>query len=136
MNCKENKAFTLSELLIAAFILTIVLLGVIAVITNTLRLNQLNRNMVCAAFHAQQVIEKMKTSGFGSLESNINSGNWNLNSAALAQNPYNFALLSNESVSTSVIQSGNPLGVSVQVNWNEPGQDTRSFSLQTLITNF
>ncbi len=136
MDLKKDSAFTLSELLIAAFILVVALMGIIAVITNTLRLNQINRNMVAAAFHAQQVLDEMKTSSFSSLESNINGGNWNLTTSDLTQAPYNFTTLSSESVTCSVIQSGDPLGVSVQVNWQEPGQDTRSFSLQTLITDF
>jgi len=135
MRLNKNNAFTLSELLVAALILAFTLIGMLGVIMNIMHLNQLNRNTVKAASHSQSVMEEIKKVNFSTLQTNINNGVWDLSGNSLTQPPFNFTLMPNETVNTSVFQTGNPLGVNVEINWQESGQGTRAFSIQTFITN-
>jgi hypothetical protein len=73
---------------------------------------------------------------FTQLESRINNGDWDLNAIQIQAAPYNLTVLSNESIDTNVTVSGNPLGVSVIVRWNDRGQRPRSAELATLIANY
>jgi Tfp pilus assembly protein PilW len=136
---KIKSGFTLSELLLAAAILVFVLAGLLALFLNCMVLNEANRNLTVATTHAQYIMEEIKDAAetdFTQLESRINNGDWDLNAIQIQAAPYNLTVLSNESIDTNVTVSGNPLGVSVIVRWNDRGQRPRSAELATLIANY
>ena len=136
---KNNRGFTLAELMVGAFILAFVLSGLLLLFTNCMLLNSASRNLSVATSHADYVMEAIRATTFTGLETRINNGSatgWDLTTAALAQTPYSFKTLSSESVATSVFRSGNPLGVSVIVSWNDRGPRARSTELRTYITNY
>ncbi len=130
------RGFTLSELLLAAAILVFVLAGLLALFLNCLILNEANRNLTIAMTHAQYIMEEIKDEDFDGLEAKINNGDWDLDASAIQSAPYGLAALSNETIDVNATQSGNPLGISVTVQWNERGQRIRSTELDTLIANY
>lgn len=134
-----SRGFTLSELLLAAAILVFVLAGLLALFINCLLLNEANRNLSAATTHAQYIMEQIKDAAetdFTPLAANINSGNWDLNASQIGSSPYNLTALSNENIDTAVSQSGNPLGVSVTVQWDDRPGRSRSTQLDTLIADY
>lgn len=136
---KYLAAFTLSELLLAAAILVFVLAGLLALFLNCLILNEANRNLTVATSHAQYIMEEIKDASdtdFTQLESKINNGDWDLNDIQIQAAPYNLTALSNESIDANVTVNGNPLGISVIVQWNDRGQRLRSTELVTSIANY
>lgn len=130
------RGFTLSELLLAAAILVLVLAGLLLLFLNCLVLNEANRNLTVATSHAQYIMEQIKDTDFSDAETRINTGDWDLDTSEIQSSPYNFTALNGEAIDASVTQSGNPLGVSVTVQWNERGQRSRSATLETLIANY
>ena len=136
MNIIHSKGLTLTELLLAAAILAFVLCGVVALFVNCSFLNEANRNLTVAMTHAQYIMEEIRDSGFSQVESNINNGNWNLNAAVIGATPYNLSALNSEAINTGVSQSGDPLGVSVTVSWNDRRQRARSITLDTRLTDY
>src|SRR3989338_6633303 len=104
---KIKSGFTLSELLLAAAILVFVLAGLLAIFANCLILNEANRNLTVARSHAQYIIDEIKDAAeldLAQLESRINNGDWDLNASQIQAVPYNFTVLSNESIDTNVTQ--------------------------------
>ncbi len=133
------RGFTLSELLLAAAILAFVLAALLALFANCLILNEANRNLTVATTHAQYIMEEIRDTAnadFTQVESKINNHDWDLDASEIESAPYNLAALNNESINTDVTQSGNPLGISVIVGWNDRGQKPRSIELDTLLTNY
>jgi len=131
------RGFTLSELLLAAAILAFVLAGLLALFLNCVVLNDANRNLTVATTHAQYIMEQIKGTDFAQLETNINSGNWDLNTSQIQSTPYNLNALNNETINTNVgIGTTNPLEISVIVQWNDRGGRPRSVGLNTLIANY
>lgn len=131
----REKGFTLSEVMIASLILATTLLFILGLFRNIDVLSQINNNLTTAILHCQSIMEKFKNENFSQLELAITNNAWDLKTTALSNAPYNFSVLTNESIDTKVIQSGDPLGISVEVRWNDFGQRTRSFELQTLLTD-
>jgi len=134
----DKKGFTLPELLLSTALLALALCGILALFISCAFLNESSRNLTTATSHARYVLEDIRAAGFTGLEARINSGSisgWDLGAADL-QTSYGLTTLSNESVVTQVTQSGDPLGVSVTVNWRDRGTRPRSVTLQTAITNF
>lgn len=135
------KGFTLSELLLAVAILGFALSGILLVFTNCILLNAANRNLSISTSHAEYILEDIKAAGFTGLENRINNSDgtptgWDLNASEIESTPYNLTALDNESISTSVFQSGNPLGVSVVVNWLDRGQKNRNIEALTLFSDY
>lgn len=135
MRVRSNKGFTLAELLISAFIVTITAVGLVGAMSNMAVLNERNRELVFAVDHAQYVLEQINAASFSGLETAITGGSWDLNANTLSANPYNFTVLNNESVATNVVTSGDPLRFAVQINWTDKSGSARSFILETLRTN-
>ena len=136
---RNKKGFTLAELMIAAFILTFTLSGLLLLFTNCMLLNDVSRNLSVATSHGEYVMEQISSTAFTGLETRITDGGtngWDLATANLQGGPYNFTALPNESLATTVFQSGNPLGVSVLVSWQDRGQKNRSTELRTYLTNY
>ena len=130
------RGFTLSELLLAAAILVFVLAGLLALFINCLLLNEANRNLTVATAHAQYIMEQIKDTDFSQVETKINLGDWDLDASEIESAPYNLTALSNENIDTIVSQSGNPLGISVTVQWDDRPGRFRSAQLDTLIANY
>ena len=130
------RGFTLSELLLAAAILVFVLAGLLALFINCLLLNEANRNLTVATAHAQYIMEQIKDTDFSQVETKINLGDWDLDASEIESAPYNLTALSNENIDTIVSQSGNPLGISVTVQWDDRPGRSRSAQLDTLIANY
>jgi hypothetical protein len=136
MNIMHSKAVTLTELLLAAAILAFVICGLILLFVNCSFLNEANRNLTVAMSHAQYIMEEIRNTTFGQIEQNIDNDNWDLDEDAISSAPYSLSALNNEFVDTGVTQSGDPLGVSVSVSWNDRRQRPRSVVLNTLLTDF
>jgi len=136
----SDRGFTLPELLLAAVILAVALSGLLMLFINCIFLNESSRNLTTAATHAEYIMEEIRGNGFAGLEDKITANNgtpagWDLNSAEI-QSQYNLAPLSGETITTAVTQSGNPVGVSVKVNWSDRTHRERSAELRTLITDY
>lgn len=135
-----SKGFTLPELLLAAAILAFALSGLLLLFTNCILLNAANRNLSIATSHAQYIMEDIKVAGFTGLETRIINNNgtptgWDLNVTQIESAPYNLSALDTETIETDC-GSGDPLGVSVAVNWLDRAGKARSIQLQTLITDY
>lgn len=139
---KQRKArmsltgFTLAELLLGAIILAFALTGLLMLFTKCILLNAVNRNLAMAASHAQYIMEELRDTNFSGLEAAILTGNWDLNKSQLESSPYELMGLTNEQVDTNVFESGNPLGVSVTVTWDDREQPQRNLELRTRMTNY
>lgn len=134
----NRKGFTLAELLLATALMALVLCGLLALFVSCTVVNGSSRNLTTATAHARYILEDIRAAGLTGLEARINSGGttgWDMSAADLLA-AYGLTTLSNESVATQVTQTGDPLGVSVTVNWNDRGRRPRSITLQTAITNF
>ncbi|MFY9402138.1 MAG: prepilin-type N-terminal cleavage/methylation domain-containing protein [Candidatus Omnitrophota bacterium] len=132
----KNKGFSLVELLLAAAILAFVLTGLLFLFAQCSLLNEANRNKSTAVSHAEYILEDLRSAGFTGLEIKIANGEWNLGLASLQSDPFNFTALVAESIETSVFQSGNPLGVSVVVSWQDRNKKNRSIELRTYLTDY
>ncbi len=135
----KDKGFTLAELLLSAAILAFVLTGLLLLFISCSLLNEANRNMSIATSHAEYILEDIRSASFTGLETRINNNGtngWDLNSIQLQSSPYNFTTLAAEGITTSVFQSGNPLGISVEVAWQDRGQKDRAVELRTYFTDY
>jgi len=135
LNLHSEKGLTLSELLIASFVSVVAFTSILGSLSNITLLNELNRDKTLGSLHCQYVMEKIRGEGFTGLEADINSGTWDLTTTQLANNPYNLTVLNSESIDTSVIQSGNPLYLKVEISWQDRRDSTRTYSLETLRTD-
>ena len=122
--------------MLAAAILAFVLCGLLALFVYCIFLNESNRNLSIAMNHAQYIIEEIRNTPFSQIESGINNGNWDLDVDAIGADPYSLTALNNESIDAGVSQSGDPLGISITVGWDDRRQRSRSITLQTLLTNY
>lgn len=136
MKNKSVAGVTLSELMIATLILAFVLIGILSLFINCMLLNESNRNLTIAASHAQYILEEIRSTNFDQIETKINNSDWDLNETEIKTAPYNLTALDSEAIDTNVIQTGDPLGISVTVNWSDRGQRQRSTELQTFITDY
>ena len=129
-----TKGLTLGELLLAAAILAFVICGLIALYVHCSILNAANRNVTLAMTHAQYVMEEIRDYDFTTLESTINAGNWDWDIDAVEAE--GLTALSNEVIDSSVFQSGDPLGVTVRVDYKDRNGRDRFTELQTLLTDY
>ncbi|MBU0549139.1 MAG: type II secretion system GspH family protein [Candidatus Omnitrophica bacterium] len=134
MKKRSKRGFTLTELLLAAVILAFVLSGLLLLFIHCLFLNESNRNLSIAIMHAQFVMEEIRDATFWGIEPSITTGTWDWSQADITSG--GLIPLSNETIDTSVTQSGNPLGISVMVNWMDRNARQRSASLQTSLTDY
>jgi len=124
-----RKSFTLSELLIAAAILSIAVSFIILEMIAYNTLNASSRHLTTAVFHAQYVMEDIKNAGFVTVRDNGNVL-WDWNYSKITSE--GLSGLSGENIDTSVSGTG-PLDVLVAVNWNDTNQRARNITLETLI---
>ncbi len=135
MKLKSRSGLTLIEIMVSAIVMTIAVIAIIGIFNNTMVLNEFNRERTVAMTHAQCIMEEIKNAGFAGLETNINNNVWDRTQAQLSASPYNLTVLFNESVDTAVVTSGDPLRISVTVNWQDHNSNPRTTTIQTLKTN-
>ena len=128
---RNNKSFTLPELLIAAIIMAVAFLMILTIYANCSYLDEAGRNLIVATSHADFVMEDIRNTAFSSISTNINSGNWNWSSANITA--AQLTPLNNESIATQV-SGTNPLDVTVTVTWRDSQQKNRTKVLETLIS--
>jgi len=122
---RARRAFTLTELLLAAAILAFALTGLLMIFINCIFLNDANRNLTIAFTHAQFAMEEIKNTDFASIASQT----WN-NATIISKG---LVPLNSESIIITVTGT-EPLDVLVTVNWKDRGVRDRSTVLRTLIT--
>ena len=127
-----NKAFTLTELLLAFAILAFALTGILALFTSGMFLNEANQNLSLAASHAQYVLEDIRNTSFSSIKTDINSGNWNWNAATISGK--GMTSMASESIATAV-SGTEPLDVTVTVSWQDRNSRSRAEYFETLISD-
>jgi len=135
MDFKNNKGLTLPELLVAAFVAVVAFVSIMGALSNITILNEFDRDITLAAVHGQYIMEELSCAAFGSLETNINNGTWDFNTNQLSTNPYNFTVINAESINTTAVNTGDPLQIRVQVNWQDRRGTGRTYTLETLRTN-
>ena len=126
----NNRGFTFPELLLSTAILAYALSGILALFFYCFFTNEMNRNLSTATSHAEYVMESIRNTTFGNISTNINSGTWDLNTAAVTS--AGLSALNSESIDTQV-SGANPLDVTVTVSWQDRRQRNRTKVLETLI---
>ena len=109
--------------------------GILTLFLHCSLLNETNRNLGNAVAHAQYIMEQIINTAFYQIETKINGDYWDLDENAIGSAPYELRALKNESIDTQVFQSGNPLGVSVRVKWNDRWGRERYTVLETLASD-
>jgi hypothetical protein len=127
---RKIKAFTLSELLIAAGVLVIALGGLLLGFMACFILNESSRNLALASGHAQFVMEEITDTTFASIKTSADSGVWDWDAADVTSN--GLSVLYNESIDTQVT-GADPLTIVVTVNWQDQKGRNRNVVLQTLL---
>lgn len=118
----SDKGFTLLELMIAAGILLIAILGLLTAFIHCIFLSESNKNLVTAVTDAQYVLEQIKSLPYSEISNFINNFN-----------PSQFSNLDNEAITfPNPDIGGNIAEVTVNVSWIER-QRNRSFELSTRI---
>jgi type II secretory pathway pseudopilin PulG len=131
LSLRQNKAFSLVELLLTALILAYSLSVILSTYNNSLTLNNASRNVTIATSHAQYIMESIRNTSFTSIATNIASGTWNWNAMTIATQ--GLAALNNESI--VVTSTGtNPLTISVTINWRDLHGRVRAKVLKTVIS--
>ncbi len=119
------------EMLMTAAILGYALSVVLAGYVNNVALDEASRNLSSAVSHAEFVLEDIRNTSFGSVASNITSGNWNWNTSTVTTK--GLTALNNESIAAT--SSGtNPLDITVTVTWNDVHGRSRSRVMKTTIS--
>lgn len=114
-----DKGFTLSELMIAAAIMLIAILGLLTVFINSIVLNESNANLVMAVNDAQYVLEQIKALAYDDIDS---------------YNPLNFTINNDNIVPELSVQNISTAlkNVTITISWTER-QRPRSVQLSTHI---
>jgi hypothetical protein len=126
---KRIRSFTLAEMLLAAIILTVGIIGILLVFINCMFLDDANRNLTVAVSHGQYAMEEIKDTAFANISSTYNNVTWN--AAAIAAK--NLSALNNETMQFQV-SGTTTLTVIATVGWWDRGVRYKSLILETLIT--
>lgn len=113
----------MSELMIAATILLVAILGLLALLINCIILGESNNNLVIAVNDAQHVLEQLKGQDYTQI-----------NNFTTTYNPSQFNNLINETISFPYVNIGAKVAeVTVEVDWVEKYNRNRDFRLSTRI---
>lgn len=115
-----QRGFTLSELMIAASILLIAILGLLAVLINCTILNEANNNLVTAVNDAQYVLEQIKCLAYADIATYAPPELKQINSSETI------------SLTRNYIDLNRLVEVTVDVDWVER-QRNKNFQLSTRI---
>lgn len=119
MKARFSGGFTLSELLLAAVILLVVVSGLLVTFTYSLLLNESNHNLIVAVVDAQYVLEQIKGLAYGNIGS---------------YSPPSLANLQDETITLTRTIGAKIAEITVDVGWTER-QRARSIQLTTRIAN-
>src|SRR4030095_3401936 len=119
-----QKGFTLIEVLVAVFILTIGLLGTAGLTTGIIRGNHYSKNITSATAAAQSQLESVKSSGYVKAV----AANFPTDTVSMGGMTFNRA-----TTITSDSPAANMKTISVVVTWTESNNTTRSVTLQTIL---
>ena len=122
--------FTLPELLLMAAILSYTFSVILLSFITSMAINEDSRNLTVANSHAQFVMEEIKNTAFGSIGTNITTGNWTWNTAAVGT--HGLTAIKNESITTTYTGS-TLLDIIVTVYWTNANGRARNKSLRTLL---
>lgn len=123
MKSPNNRAFTLTELMLAVAILMVAITGLLATFVYCILLNQSNNNLVIATNDAQYVLEQIKGLAYTDTNSYIDN-----------YDPHTFTNLNNEHAIPHRHEGTNIKEITVNITWDER-QAQRNFSLTTKIAN-
>jgi len=115
-----QRAATLIEVMVAAAILVIAIVGLLATFVYCLAWSESNNNMVTAAIDGQSVMEEIKNLAYNDITSSY-----------IPQQEYTG--LSSEIITVNVTEEDAVKEVTVNVSWLERG-NTKNFSLITYCT--
>ena len=119
-----QQGFTLIEVLVAVFILTIGLLGTAGLTTGIIRGNHYSKNITSATAAAQSQLESVKSSGYA----NAVAANFPTDTVSMGGMTFNRA-----TTITSDSPAANMKTIAVVVTWTESNNTTRSVTLQTIL---
>lgn len=127
---RNEKGFTLVELMITAFVVVTIIVGFLGSATALQAANQAAFERSIALQDANQVIELLRnTAATGTFPGNVTAAYPNNSTVS------GFTSLTNESVRvTYTSATANPLDVTVTVSYSENGTRNMSTSLRTYIT--
>ncbi len=127
---RNEKGFTLVELMITAFVVVTIIVGFLGSATALQAANQAAFERSIALQDANQVIELLRnTAATGTFPGNVTAAYPNNSTVS------GFTSLTNESVRvTYTSATANPLDVTVTVSYSENGTRNMSTSLRTFIT--
>ncbi len=130
---RRRKAVSLVEILLTVALLAITLCTILGSFTACFLINETNRNITKAVSHGEFVIEEIKNASFATLQTAINSGNFDWNTTFIAQK--GLEALSEEGINTQVQSLGaSLLHVTVTVSWTDRSA-SRTYTLETLIAD-
>jgi prepilin-type N-terminal cleavage/methylation domain-containing protein len=126
---KQN-GFTLIEVFIAIFLLTVSLLGTAALTTGVIRGNKASRNMTTATALAESCLEENRRVGYSSAGAVPAGGSNSCVSGTATVSSDGVAFTRTLTIDTSV---ANVKTLTVAVSWSEGAVGTKSVSLVTIL---
>jgi prepilin-type N-terminal cleavage/methylation domain-containing protein len=127
MRLRDRKGFTLVEVMIAVFVLTVALLGLISVTVMIIKGNDFSRRMTTATTLAKDKIEQVKKAPYNTISAGTTTDYLNIDSSAGATGAYFTRILT----VTDNTPTTNMKTVQVVVNWNWGG--TRNVTVRTVV---
>lgn len=139
---KDKRGFTLLEIIFALAILTIGLVGVLALFPTGLRASKRGSDFTTATFLAQQMLEQIKRGGFtyATLDTNSPTNQWCADERESTDPPFENAFAPpDDGFAFSVVQSGigisNLNQVTCEIYWVDRGA-VRSEQFITYLANY
>jgi prepilin-type N-terminal cleavage/methylation domain-containing protein len=126
----SQDGFTLIEVFIAIFLLTVSLLGTAALTTGVIRGNQASRNMTTATALAESCLEENRRVGYSSAGAVPAGGSNSCVSGTATVSSGGVAFTRTLTIDTSV---ANIKTLTVAVGWSEGAVGTKSVSLVTIL---
>jgi len=127
-----KKGFTLVELLLVVGFLVFAVSASLILFANCILLNEYNRSLTIATSHAQYVLEEIKNQNFSTIESGINSGNWDWDAGKITTK--GLSALDAETIDTNETgTTSDLLDIVITVDWQGRGGRANSMTLETLM---
>jgi len=124
--CKRNKGFTLVELLLAVFILSVGIVGVLLLFTQSILSTEYAWDKTVAVSHAENILEEMQLKNTLNEITNVDWASWAVNQG--------FNTLPSESFNiTFTDPATDPLEIQVAVNWIRKQRNSQ-IALKTQMT--
>ena len=124
--------FTLIELLLVVGFLVFAVSASLLLFANCILLNKYSRSLTVATSHAQYVMEEIKNQDFSTIETSIDSGNWDWGESEITTK--GLSVLDSETIDTNEVgTTSDLLNVVVTVNWTSQRGRAQSLTLETLI---